>query len=92
MVTYRLFRQRRLSAEAWQALSSQFRAEWRQSREALRARAREAESGPDYYVVRRHRIGSALLRLVGRSLSDGTLTPTKAAKILGVNPYRANSR
>jgi hypothetical protein len=36
--------------------------------------------------VRRHRVGSALLGLVRRSLDDGTITYTKAGRVLGVKP------
>lgn len=67
-------------------MSERFREEWRQSRDARRARDRETEGGPNYYVVCRHRLGSALLRLVGRCMSEGLLAPTKAARILGVKP------
>lgn len=43
-------------------------------------------SGPDYYVVRRHRVGSGLVNLVNRMLAGGALTSTKAGKVLGVKP------
>ncbi|HTU34293.1 MAG TPA: XRE family transcriptional regulator [Candidatus Acidoferrum sp.] len=86
MVAYRLLRSGRLDENAWQTLSVRFREEWRQSREARRARERDSEGGPNYYVVRRHRLGSALLRLVSRSMNEGLLVPTKAARILGVKP------
>ena len=42
--------------------------------------------GPSYYVVRRHRLGHALLGLVSRSLSEGMITYTKAGQVLGVKP------
>lgn len=86
MVTYRLLRNGSINLQAWRTLSERFREEWRQSREARRARERENEGDPNYYVVRRHRLGGGLLRLVSRSLSEGVLTPTKAARILAVKP------
>ncbi len=86
MVAYRLLQSQRISAATWEHLSQRFREEWRQQRDAQRNRARARESGPDYYVVRRHKLGAALLRFVDRSLSDGGLTPTKAGKVLGVKP------
>jgi Zn-dependent peptidase ImmA (M78 family) len=85
MVAYSLFRAGLLTDEAWRTLSSRFRMQWRQSREAKREREKDG-TGPSYYVVRRHRLGSALLHFVSRNLSDGALTPTKASQVLGVKP------
>lgn len=45
-----------------------------------------SESGPNYYVVKRHRVGSALLDLVRRALDEGNITYTKASRVLGVKP------
>lgn len=41
---------------------------------------------PDYYVVRRHRVGRGLLELINRMVAGGALTTTKAGKVLGVKP------
>lgn len=84
MVAYRLFRAGSLSEAAWRALSEQFQVEWRQSRAAQRERNRDRDGGPNFYVIRRHRLGSALLSFVARNMSEGSLTPTKAGKVLGV--------
>jgi Zn-dependent peptidase ImmA (M78 family)/transcriptional regulator with XRE-family HTH domain len=86
MVGYRLFLAGRLSQTEWRKLSAYFRQQWVASRDRIRERSKEAEGGPNYYVVRRHRVGAALLDLVARSMSAGTLTPTKAGKVLGVKP------
>jgi Zn-dependent peptidase ImmA (M78 family) len=86
MVAYRLQRAGILSNEAWRILVRRFRDQWRAGRDAQREQDRKKDSGPNYYVVRRHRLGSALLRFVSRNLSDGSLTPTKAGKVLGVKP------
>ncbi len=86
LVAYRLYLSNRISARTWQELRERFVSEWRRSREARRERDRGKHGGPDYYVVRRHRLGSALLRFAARNLQEGSLTPTKAAKVLGVKP------
>ncbi len=86
MVAYRLFREGVLNEQSWRALTQEFRTAWLQSRAARRARDQQTDGGPNYYVVRRHRIGPALLNFVARSMSDGVLTPTKASKVLGVKP------
>ena len=42
-------------------------------------------------VVKRHRLGRRIIALVRRSLDNGELVPTKAAKVLGVNPAKVYS-
>lgn len=84
MVAYKLFRRGSIEIETWRRLSATFRDMWSRARSIRRERARGQEGGPSYYVVRRHRTGKALVRLVRRMLADGALTTTKAAKVLGV--------
>ena len=86
MVAYRLLRAGRLDRPAFDRLRSTFGKHWRRQRDRSRAKARESEGGPDYYVVRRHRVGQALLRFAGRMVDSGALSTTKAARILGVRP------
>jgi Zn-dependent peptidase ImmA (M78 family) len=86
MVAYRLHLAGNLSLSEWQRIASIFKRQWAESRDRTQEKAREAEGGPNYYVVKRHRVGPALLSLVSRSISEGSLTPTKAAKVLGVKP------
>lgn len=86
LVAYRLFRASRISERTWRALTDLFRTQWLQSRAAQRERARGLDGGPNYYIVRRHRLGAALLNFVARNMSDGVLTPTRASKLLGVKP------
>ncbi|WP_348536139.1 ImmA/IrrE family metallo-endopeptidase [Labrys sp. LIt4] len=86
LVAYRMFRAGTLTEANWRQLASQFQAEWQAARQVQRERARDREGGPNYYVVRRHRLGTALLRLVARNLDEGALTPTRASKVLGVKP------
>jgi Zn-dependent peptidase ImmA (M78 family) len=86
MVSYKLLRTGMIGKTMWAALDRYFKDQW------LHFKAREAkkneatEGGPNYYVVRRHRVGPALLGLVRRSLDDGNITYTKAARVLGVKP------
>ncbi len=85
MVAYRLHRANRISFTQWEVLAQRFRIEWRALREEQKARAREKSGGPTYYVVRRHRLGAALLQLVDRTVTLGLLSPTEAGTVLGVN-------
>ncbi|MBW0152370.1 MAG: ImmA/IrrE family metallo-endopeptidase [Phenylobacterium sp.] len=86
LVAYRLRLVGALTEERWRTVSGAFRNEYLRDRDERRQRERASEGGPNYYVVRRHKLGGALLQLVRRTLDEGTLTPTKAGKILGVHP------
>jgi Zn-dependent peptidase ImmA (M78 family) len=85
MVAYSLLRAGSLSDNTWRTLTGRFLAQRRKSRDDRRERQKDG-TGPSYYVVRRHRLGSALLHFVSRNMSDGALTPTKASQVLGVKP------
>lgn len=86
LVAYRAFRAGILSEPNWRQLTERFRDEWMAQRALRRARDREKSGGPTFYVVRRHRLGPALLHFVARNMGEGALTPTKAGKVLGVKP------
>ena len=86
LVAYRLFRADKITEYTWRSLTDTFKSQWQQSRAAQRERARGIDGGPNYYIVRRHRLGAALLNFVARNMSEGVLTPTRASKLLGVKP------
>jgi hypothetical protein len=65
--------------------------DWLKGKEKAPDAARDSSGGPNYYVVRRHRLGPALLNLARRSLDGGMLTPTKAAQLLGVKPVSVHA-
>lgn len=85
MVAYKLLRVNVITHARWQELDRYYGDEWT----AAQARERNGdkdEGGPNYYVVKRHRLGRALLGLVEASLAEGFLTHTKAGLVLGVKP------
>lgn len=84
MVAYKLFRVGAIERERWLRLSKGFRDRWLKGRHRQRELARDQEGGPSFYVVRRHRVGNALLDLVGRMVNAGALATSKAGKVLGV--------
>ena len=91
MIAYKLYREGVIGRDLWTALSALYRKQWLASREAKRERNREREGGPNYYVVRRHRLGDALVSLARRMLAERALSPSKAAKVLGVKPSNVYS-
>lgn len=91
MVAYKLYREGVIERDLWTRLSSLYRNQWIATREAQRERNRDREGGPNYYVVKRHRLGDALVSLTRRVLAEQVLSPSKAAKILGVKPSNVYS-
>lgn len=86
MVAYRLNRAGIILFDTWSRLNDTFRDQWIYWRRQNRERARDQDGGPNYFVIRRHRVGSALINLVRRMVETGTLATTKAGTVLGVKP------
>lgn len=87
MVAYGLCKAGRLSLGEWKALSDEIHLRWLAERRREKEIAKmKKSSGPSYYVVRRHRLGSAMLNFAHHAMDAGTLSPVKAAKVLGVRP------
>lgn len=84
MVAYKLYLAGRIERKKWSDLSLAFRQLWRSRRRNQRERTREGGRGPSYYIVRQHRVGLTLIDLVGRLMAAGSLTTSKAGKVLGV--------
>ncbi|MGB9029391.1 MAG: ImmA/IrrE family metallo-endopeptidase, partial [Acidobacteriaceae bacterium] len=85
MVAYKLLRLHFITDSRWRELNKHYKDEWvaAQTREVGEEKS---EGGPSYYVLKRHRLGPALLDLVKNSLAEGFLTHTKAGQVLGVKP------
>lgn len=86
MVAYKLYRNGRIGRDLWEDLSCYFRDRWLEDREHRRIQTRSQTGGPDYYVVRRHRLGTGLVQLTARLMAAGALTTSKAGQVLGVKP------
>lgn len=81
MVAYNLWRADIINGGLYRDLAERFTAE------RIELAKRQAKGGgADYYVVRRHRVGQGLIRLVDRMVAEGVLTSTAAGKVLGVKP------
>ena len=85
MVAYGLYKARRISLDTWKALEAGIRELWAADRRREKDRSKGL-GGPSYYVVRRHRLGRAMLDFARRYTDAGALSPSKAAKVLGVRP------
>jgi Zn-dependent peptidase ImmA (M78 family)/transcriptional regulator with XRE-family HTH domain len=85
VVTYRFLRNGWIRSSTAHDAFGILAARWRREKKHRRD-TRDSEGGPSYYVVKRHRLGTALLDAVRRGLQGDVLTHTRAAKILGVSP------
>lgn len=81
MVAYNLLRANLITSGVYQELSSIF-----DSERTHRKQDDDSEGGPNYYVVRRHRLGPGLIDAVHRIISAGALSTPKAGVVLGVKP------
>ena len=87
MVAYRAYRSSVIGQDAYVWLSTTYRQDWRDERESRRslARERDGEGGPNYYTIRRHRLGNRTIDLVRRMIAANALSTSKAARILGLS-------
>jgi Zn-dependent peptidase ImmA (M78 family) len=85
MVAYKLLRVNVITHVRWRELDKHYEDDWVAAQARLATKDKN-EGGPSYYVVKRHRLGHALLDLVKNSLAEGFLTHTKAGQVLGVKP------
>lgn len=90
MVAYQLYRRNRISQDRWSELRDFFFRRWRESQEQRKLSRSEEEGGPNYYKVRKQRLGRAIVGLVERGLDGGALSPSQAGKILGVKPMNVH--
>ena len=84
MVAYRAARSGYVVWEEFRALLATFETRWRKIETARRKAAAAANGGPSYYVVRRHRLGDALVRRTKQLWRAGELTTSRTGIVLGV--------
>lgn len=87
LVAYGLYKAGRISLEAWRTLEAEIRERWVAERRREKERLKDSSGrGPSYYVIRRHRLGHAIIDFARHYTDSGMLSPSKAAKVLGVKP------
>ena len=86
VVAYRFAQRNWIGPDLASNLFALFAERWRRENQRIRTVRSPEETGPSYYVVRRNRLGAALLGVIRRALQGETITHTRAARILGVHP------
>jgi Zn-dependent peptidase ImmA (M78 family) len=84
LVAFRLLRRNSISSVDYALLDTHFQQRYENAKAELKSQAKAIEGGPSYYVVRRHRLGAALLNTSERLLRSGELSTTRVATLLGV--------
>ena len=85
-VAYRMTRNGWIDVQVAATLFAMFAQRWRMQKQREKELRDPDERGPSSYVIRRHRLGVALLDVVRRALREDIITHTKAGKILGIGP------
>ena len=96
MVAYNLRLEHLIEQEFWQQLNAKYDQDQlareqreREQRELDRAQGKSTPIDPNR--IKRYALGELLVELARRSLASGTLTPTRASTLLGVNPRKVRS-
>ena len=85
LIAYRLHRLNKIPDETYEQLRHEFKQRWLSDAED-RSSTQATRNKTDSIAIQHRRSSNSLLRLVCGSIRSGTLTYTKAATILGVNP------
>ena len=91
LVAYRLHRTDAFDFARYRELEEFYLQSYRSWKKSEQKKRATSESGPSFYTVRKHRVGGRLLRSVEQMLEEGTLSTTKAAKILGVGAHNVRA-
>ena len=90
MVAYNAMQRGLISSKLYRSLGVRIAALRKDEKELEKAKRQEQEPPPIYYSVRRKKLGTHLLNVVRRALDTESLTATKAARVLGVNPTQVH--
>ncbi|MAC32246.1 MAG: peptidase [Haliea sp.] len=88
-ISYRLYKRGDIDQPEWIKLRDFYREKWLYERNKRKERSRSKEGGPNYYVVKRHKLGS-LVNVARRFADSGALTTTEAGMLLDVRPIKVH--
>lgn len=91
MVAYKLHRTGAFDFERFQQFKAAYREVFLARKAAEKERSSQKDGGPTYHVVRKHRVGTTLIRFVERMMHEGNLSTTKAGKVLGVGAHNVHA-
>ena len=89
-LAYRLYLRGDYSIELWKYLGNHFRELWIDQRKKEKKKNKESDSGPSAYVLRRYRLGDALIKTVEGFIRSGAISTTKAGLLLETKPLKVD--
>lgn len=89
-LAYRIYQRGDYSFDTWKILSKNFRSSWLKQREKEKKKQRENNGGPSGFVLRRYRLGDALIKTVEGFVRSGAISTTKAGFLLGTKPLKVD--
>jgi Zn-dependent peptidase ImmA (M78 family) len=89
LIAYKLYRNSIIDYSTWIDLSNSYASFWKLNNKPKSENPNP--QGPNYFVVKKYKLGKNIVQSVKRFMDDGTMSITKAAKVLGVNARNVNS-
>jgi Zn-dependent peptidase ImmA (M78 family) len=86
-MVYRLYRMGTIDKRLWKQLTEFFQQKWIAHKTREKEKNSEKEGGPNYYVVKKYKLG-ALVELAQRFAYSGSLSTTKVGLLLNVRPLK----
>jgi hypothetical protein len=80
-----------ISQEKFNRLGEHFYNRWQEEKVREQQKAKDTDSGPSYYVLRRMKLGQALMKVSDRLMRSGELSTTQAAQVLGVRALKVGN-
>ena len=90
MIAYNAMQRGLISSQLYKSLETRIATLRKDEKTLEQSKRQEQEPPPIYYSVRRNKLGTHLLDVVRRALDSGSLTTTKAARVLGVKPTQVH--
>jgi Zn-dependent peptidase ImmA (M78 family) len=91
LVAFRLLSRSAVSMEMFNELSDHFFKRWKAVKARQKQQAKDSTGGPSYYVLKRMRVGRALIHASERLMRSGELSTTQAATVLGVRALKVGN-
>ena len=88
LVCYRLYQIGTLDKGIWNKLNSFYTKSWLENQKKEKEKNKQKEGGPDYFIIRRQKLGRSIVRFAKRMIQSGALTTTRAGLLLGIKPLK----
>jgi Zn-dependent peptidase ImmA (M78 family) len=91
MVAYKLFIRGIIDKPTWDQLNTVFRNLWLESEKKKKQKQKKQDGGPTYYTMKKYQLGNHIISYVQEFTLEGSITISKAGRILGVSPKNVHT-